>query len=66
VKKIAYLRSVATPDSPVDEAFIDELVQRGFVEGMNLAILGGSGNEVFPIPTRRRKPSRSGRRRAWT
>jgi putative tryptophan/tyrosine transport system substrate-binding protein len=50
VKKIAYLRSVSTPGSPVDEALIDELVQRGFVEGENLAILGGSGNEVFPDP----------------
>lgn len=52
IKKIAYLRSVATPDSPVDEAFIDELAQRGFVEGRNLAIVGGSGDEVFPDPVR--------------
>ncbi len=50
VKKIAYLRSVATPDSPVDEALTDELLQRGFVEGENLAILGGSGTEVYPDP----------------
>jgi putative ABC transport system substrate-binding protein len=52
VKKIAYLRSVATPDSPVDEAFIAELLQRGFVEGENLAILGGSGTDVFPDPAK--------------
>lgn len=52
VKKIAYLKSVATPDSPVDQAFTDELLQRGFVEGRNLAIIGGSGNEVFPDPAK--------------
>lgn len=52
VKKIAYLRSVATPDSPVDKAFMDQLLQRGFIEGKNLAILGGSGNEVYPDPAK--------------
>ena len=50
VKKIAYLRSVATPGSPLEQAFIDELKLRGFVQGTNLEVLGGSGNEAFPDP----------------
>lgn len=48
--KIAILRSVATPDSPTEAAFFDELGDHGFVSGRNLRILGGTGDEVFPDP----------------
>ena len=47
-KKIAYLRSVATPDSPVEKAITEELAKRGFEMGRNLTVLGGAGDEVFP------------------
>lgn len=50
VHRIAYLRSVAIPGSPQNQAFTDELVQRGFIEGKNLTVLGGGDNEVFPDP----------------
>ncbi|MEX0791099.1 MAG: hypothetical protein WD178_10025, partial [Actinomycetota bacterium] len=51
-RRIAYQRSVAIPGSPQEEAFVAELVQRGFVEGRNLTVLGGSDDEVFPDPDR--------------
>jgi putative ABC transport system substrate-binding protein len=54
VKKIAYLRSVATPDSPVEEAITDELAKRGFELGRNLTVLGGAGDQAFPDPSKAR------------
>lgn len=48
--KIAILRSVATPDSPTEAAFLNELADHGFVSGRNLKILGGTGDEIFPDP----------------
>jgi putative tryptophan/tyrosine transport system substrate-binding protein len=50
VKKIAYLRSVATPESPLEQAMTEELTKRGFELGRNLTVLGGAGDEVFPDP----------------
>jgi putative tryptophan/tyrosine transport system substrate-binding protein len=50
IRKIAILRSVAAPGSPTDAAFLAELEHHGFVAGRNLAVLGGSDNEVFPDP----------------
>ncbi|HEX2149756.1 MAG TPA: ABC transporter substrate-binding protein, partial [Actinomycetota bacterium] len=38
--------------SPLEQAFIDELKLRGFVQGTNLEVLGGSGNEAFPDPAK--------------
>lgn len=54
VKKIAYLRSVATPDSPVEKAITEELAKRGFELGRNLTVLGGAGDDVFPEPAKAR------------
>ena len=54
VKKIAFLRSVMASGSPQDQAFMDELAAHGFVEGRNLAVVGGIGNEIFPDPDRAR------------
>jgi len=50
VKRIAFLRSVSTPGSVTDQAFIDELATHGFFEDRNLVIVGGKGDEVFPDP----------------
>jgi putative ABC transport system substrate-binding protein len=50
LKQIAFLRSVATPESPVDGAVTRELAKRGFELGHNLKVLGGAGGEVFADP----------------
>ena len=50
VRRIAFLRSVATPDSPTDDAFMEELERHGYVEGLNLTVIGGRNDEVFPDP----------------
>lgn len=54
VRKIALLRSVAIPGSPTDEAMMQQLARHGFVEGRNLAVIGGKGDEVFPDPDQAR------------
>ncbi|HEX2053512.1 MAG TPA: ABC transporter substrate-binding protein [Actinomycetota bacterium] len=50
VRKIAFLRAVATPDSPTDQAFMEELARRGFVEGLNLTVIGGQDDEAYADP----------------
>ncbi len=41
---------MAIPGSPQDQAFTEELVQRGLIEGKNLTVVGGGDDEVFPDP----------------
>lgn len=48
VHKIAFLRSVAIPNSLTDSALLAELSRHGFVKGRNLEILGGEGEEAYP------------------
>jgi len=50
MKRIAFLKSVSSPGSVTDQAFMDKLATHGFFEGRNLVVLGGKGDEVFPDP----------------
>jgi putative ABC transport system substrate-binding protein len=48
--RIAFLRSVATPNSPTDDAFMEELARHGYVKGLNLSVIGGGDDEVYADP----------------